>query len=216
MARACPPRSPHVAPEHWQLGDWLAARVPVGVRGRKTGTGPHVRRARAPRRRQPQSPALDPWHRPPLAARDRVPAAPFDVHGALRNGGRERAGRRRDRLLETEPLHRQVAAALARNPRRVRPLPRSTSGADPGRPSSRRRSTPSPARLTARSAPAPHRRGEGGPRCYLSALRAADVHAFVMSRRKFAWAVAMLETHSMSLDPGPRSRESETALRVDS
>jgi hypothetical protein len=46
-------------------------------------------------------------------------------------------------------------------------------------------------------------------------LRAADVHAFVRSRRKFAWAVAMLETHSMSLDPGPRSRESETALRVD-
>ena len=57
---------------------------------------------------------------------------------------------------------------------------------------------------------------DGGARCYLSALRAADVHAFVRSRRKFAWAVAMLETHSMSLDPGPRSRESETALRVDS
>ena len=57
---------------------------------------------------------------------------------------------------------------------------------------------------------------ERGTRCYLSALRAADVHAFVRSRRKFAWAVAMLETHSMSLDPGPRSRESETALRVDS
>ena len=50
----------------------------------------------------------------------------------------------------------------------------------------------------------------------MSALRAADVHALVRSRRKFAWAVAMLETHSMSLDPGPRSRESETALRVDS
>jgi hypothetical protein len=47
-------------------------------------------------------------------------------------------------------------------------------------------------------------------------LRAADVHAFVRSRTKFAWAVAMLETHSMSLDPGLRSRESETALRVDS
>ena len=31
-----------------------------------------------------------------------MPAAPFHVHGALRDGGRERAGRRRDRLFEME------------------------------------------------------------------------------------------------------------------
>lgn len=57
---------------------------------------------------------------------------------------------------------------------------------------------------------------EGGTRCYLSTSRAADAHAFVRSRMKFAWAVAILETHSMSLEPGPRSSESAIALSVDS
>jgi hypothetical protein len=50
----------------------------------------------------------------------------------------------------------------------------------------------------------------------LSTLRAADVHAFVRSRMKFAWAVAILDTHSMSLEPGPRSSESAIVLSVDS
>jgi hypothetical protein len=53
-------------------------------------------------------------------------------------------------------------------------------------------------------------------RGYLSTLRAADVHAFVRSRMKFAWAVAILDTHSMSLEPGPRSSESAIVLSVDS
>ena len=206
---------PHAAPEYWLLGDWLAARVPVGVRGRTTGTRctfgglaaragvshNHLRLIRGTAH-----------HWPPET---RVPAAPFHVHGALRDGGRERAGRRRDRLFEMErytatSLRRWREAHAEYVPREEHVRRRS------GRPSSRRGTTPLPARVTARSAPAPRRGAEGGPRCYLSALRAADVHAFVRSRRKFAWAVAMLETHSMSLDPGPRSRESETALRVDS
>ena len=127
-------------------------------------------------------------------------AAPFHVHGAFRDGGRERAGRRRDRLLETE---RHTAKSLRRwreaHAEYVPPAEHVRRRS--GRPSSRRRSTPSPSRLTARSAPVPSPGAEGGTRCYLSALRAADVHAFVRSRRKFAWAVAMLDTHSMSLDP---------------
>ena len=40
-----------------------------------------------------------------------MPAAPFHVHGAVSDGGRERAGRRRDRLLETE---RYTAKSLRR------------------------------------------------------------------------------------------------------
>ena len=110
-ARACRPRLPHAAPEHWLLGDWLAARVPVGVRGRTTGTrctfGGLAARAGV-------SDNYLRWirgtahHWPPET---RVPAAPFHVHGALRDGGRERAGRRRDRLLGTE---RYTAESLRR------------------------------------------------------------------------------------------------------
>jgi hypothetical protein len=45
-----------------------------------------------------------------------------------------------------------------------------------------------------------------------SIFRAADVVDFVRSRRNFAWAVARLETHSMSLVPGPRSIARAIAL----
>ena len=51
---------------------------------------------------------------------------------------------------------------------------------------------------------------------YLSTSRAAFPHAFVRSRMKFACVVASLETHSTSLEPGPRSRDSAIAFRVDS
>jgi hypothetical protein len=39
----------------------------------------------------------------------------------------------------------------------------------------------------------------------LSIFRAAAVHVAVTSRMNFACAVARLETHSTSLEPGPRS-----------
>lgn len=43
------------------------------------------------------------------------------------------------------------------------------------------------------------------PERYLSIFRAAEVHVSVMSRMNFACAVARLEIHSTSLEPGPRS-----------
>jgi hypothetical protein len=39
----------------------------------------------------------------------------------------------------------------------------------------------------------------------LSIFLAAEVHEVVTSRRNFACAVARFESHSTSLDPGPRS-----------
>ena len=102
---------PHAAPAHWQLGDWLAARVPVGVRGPKTGTGctlGELARLVGVSHHHLRSIRGTAHHWPPET---RVPAAPFHVHGALRDGGRERAGRRRDRLLETE---RYTATSLRR------------------------------------------------------------------------------------------------------
>ena len=154
---------------------------------------------------------------PPTTGRPRPGCRPrrSTSHGALRDGGRERAGRRRDRLLETE---RYTAKSLRRwREAHAEYVPSRGARQAPIRQTGLAEEIDALADKVDRAIRAGARPGaEGGPRRYLSALRAADVHAFVRSRRKFAWAVAMLETHSMSLDPGPRSRESETALRVDS
>lgn len=108
----------HADREHWLLGDWLAAHVPVGIRGRKTGTGRtlgelarrvgvshnHLRSIR------------DTAHSWPPETR--VPAAPFHVHGAFRDGGRDRAWLRLTGLaapvvaLEASVLGRVIHVAL--------------------------------------------------------------------------------------------------------
>jgi hypothetical protein len=106
--------STDAGPAKWRLGDWLAARVPVGERHRKTGTGrtlaaltqlvgvshSYLRQLR------------DTAHHWP--AETRVPAAPFHVHSAFRDGGRERARWRRDQLLTMERYAGKITAKSLR------------------------------------------------------------------------------------------------------
>jgi hypothetical protein len=105
--------------EHWALGDHLAALVPVGIRGRKTGTG---------RKLAELARLVDVSHRHLRGIRDtardwppdtRVSAAPFHVHSAFRDGGRDRAPWRRDRLLEMERHAGKITAKSLRRWRRA-------------------------------------------------------------------------------------------------
>ena len=102
-------------PEHWRLGDYLCARVPVGaVRGRKIGTGrrlAELARLVGVSHNHLRSIRDTAHHWPPET---RVPAAPFHVHGAFRDGGRERAGWRREQLLTMDRHAGKITAKSLR------------------------------------------------------------------------------------------------------
>jgi hypothetical protein len=103
--------------EHWLLGEWLAPRVLVGIRGRKTGTG----RTLADLGQQVGASHYlrqlrDTAHHWP-AATPRLPAARFHVHGAFRNGGCDHAAWRREQLLTMDATPARVTANCLRRSR---------------------------------------------------------------------------------------------------